>query len=314
MSTKARKVIVQGITGAEGMKHTLRMLECGTEIVGGVNPRKAGEIIKFNANINGVISAREIKVYATVSEAMGATNANTSVVFVPPAFAKGAVIEAVDAGIELVVVITEGIPQQDSVYFNAYADRKFQQTGIKTQILGPNCPGAVFFNSINPAISDNLGIIPDKLTIGFGPLGLVSKSGTLTYQMMSALGHIGFKTCIGIGGDANAGTSFIDALELMREDNDIELIVMIGEIGGDLEERTAQYIVDSNYPKPIIAYIAGVSAPEGKTMGHAGAIISKSSGSANAKIEALNEAGIEVGRTPEMVAEMVANILNNSNR
>ena len=230
----------------------------------------------------------EVPVYGTVAEAREATGATVSVVFVPPAFAKGAVIEAVDAGMRLVVVITEGIPVADATYFRSYAASK----GV--QIIGPNCPGI-----ISPARS-NVGITPPDIT-GPGPIGLVSKSGTLTYQLMHELRDLGFTTCIGIGGDPVVGTTHIDALAGFEADPDTKLVVMIGEIGGDAEERAAAYIKD-NMTKPVVAYVAGFTAPEGKTMGHAGAIVSGSSGTAAAKKEALEAVGVRVGRTPTETA------------
>ncbi len=248
------KVIVQGMTGSEGTKHTKRMLKSGTNIVGGVNPRKAGT----EADIDGTL----VPVFGSVAEAMEKTGADTSVIFVPPKFAKDAVIEAIDAGIGLAVVITEGIPVHDSAYFWAHAVAK----GNKTRIIGPNCPGV-----ISPGKS-NAGIIPADIT-GPGKIGLVSKSGTLTYQLMYELRDIGFSSAVGIGGDPVIGTTHIDALAAFQEDPETELIVMIGEIGGDAEERAAAYIKE-NVTKPVVGYVAGFTAPEGKTMGHAGAIVS----------------------------------------
>jgi succinyl-CoA synthetase alpha subunit len=282
------------------MKHTLRMLKCGTKIVAGVNPRKQGEIVDFDGE--------PIPVFKSVDDAKRATNANASVIFVPPAFAKDAIIEAVDAQLEVIVIITEGIAQADSIYFNTYAHQKSAQIGRRIQIVGPNCPGVVFFNADDSNVSDNLGIIPDKLSKGFGPLGLVSKSGTLTYQMLEQLGEVGFKTCIGIGGDVSPGTNYIDALKDFESDGDISAIILIGEIGGDAEEQAARYISE-HVKKPVVAYIAGVAAPEGKTMGHAGAIVSASSGRASDKISALESVGVKVGKTPEDVAWQVQRVL-----
>src|SRR5919109_1246917 len=263
------KVIVQGMTGAEGTKHTARMLRAGTNIVGGVNARKAGQSVE--------IEGRTLTVFGSVKEAMAETGADVSVLFVPPKFTKDAVIEAIDAEIPLAVVITEGIPVHDSAYFWAHAAAK----GAKTRIIGPNCPGI-----ISPGKS-NAGIIPADIT-GAGPIGLVSKSGTLTYQMMYELRDIGFSTAVGIGGDPIIGTTHIDALAAFQADPDTDLIVMIGEIGGDAEERAAAFIKD-NVTKPVVGYVAGFTAPEGKTMGHAGAIVSGSSGTAQAKAEALGK-------------------------
>ena len=294
--TENDRVIVQGMTGSEGRKHTTRMLSAGTKIVAGVNPRKAGTTVAFDvAPIGpgaGEVQAGtvEVPVYGTVAEARQATDAEVSVVFVPPAFAKGAVVEAVDAGVRLVVVITEGIPVADATWMRAYA----AEHGV--QIIGPNCPGI-----ISPARS-NVGITPPDIT-GPGPLGLVSKSGTLTYQLMHELSDLGFTTCIGIGGDPVVGTTHIDALAAFEADPDTRLVVMIGEIGGDAEERAAAYIRE-HMTKPVVAYVAGFTAPEGRTMGHAGAIVSGSSGTAEAKKIALEAAGVRVGRTPSQTAEI----------
>ena len=294
--TETDRVIVQGMTGSEGRKHTTRMLSAGTKVVAGVNPRKAGTTVTFDvAPIGpgaGEVQAGtvEVPVYGTVAEASQATGAEVSVVFVPPAFAKDAVVEAVDAGVRLLVVITEGIPVADATWMRAYA----ADHGV--QIIGPNCPGI-----ISPARS-NVGITPPDIT-GPGPLGLVSKSGTLTYQLMHELSDLGFTTCIGIGGDPVVGTTHIDALAAFETDPDTRLVVMIGEIGGDAEERAATYIRE-HMTKPVVAYVAGFTAPEGRTMGHAGAIVSGSSGTAEAKRIALEAAGVRVGRTPSQTAEI----------
>lgn len=294
--TETDRVIVQGMTGSEGRKHTTRMLSAGTKVVAGVNPRKAGTTVAFDvAPIGpgaGEVQAGtvDVPVYGTVAEAKEATGAEVSVVFVPPAFAKGAVVEAVDAGVRLLVVITEGIPVADATWMRAYA----ADHGV--QIIGPNCPGI-----ISPARS-NVGITPPDIT-GPGPLGLVSKSGTLTYQLMHELSDLGFATCIGIGGDPVVGTTHIDALAAFEADPDTRLVVMIGEIGGDAEERAAAYIRE-HMTKPVVAYVAGFTAPEGRTMGHAGAIVSGSSGTAEAKKIALEAAGVRVGRTPSQTAEI----------
>ena len=283
------KVIVQGMTGSEGMKHTQRMLRSGTAVVGGVNPRKAGQTVDFEDGV-------QVPVFGSVAEAMEATGANVSVLFVPPAFTKAAVVEAVDAGMPLAVVITEGVPVQDTAEFFAYAQAKGT-----TRIIGPNCPGL-----ISPEQS-NAGIIPADIT-GPGRIGLVSKSGTLTYQMMYELKEIGFSTAVGIGGDPIIGTTHIDCLQAFQDDPDTDAIVMIGEIGGDAEERAAAYIKD-NVTKPVVGYVAGFTAPEGKTMGHAGAIVSGSSGTAAAKKEALEAAGVKVGKTPSETAELMREII-----
>ena len=294
--TETDRVIVQGMTGAEGRKHTTRMLSAGTKVVAGVNPRKAGTAVAFDvAPIGpgaGEVQAGTVEVpdFGTVAEARQVTGAEVSAVFVPPAFAKGAVVEAVDAGVRLVVVITEGIPVADATWMRAYA----AEHGV--QIIGPNCPGI-----ISPARS-NVGITPPDIT-GPGPLGLVSKSGTLTYQLMHELSDLGFTTCIGIGGDPVVGTTHIDALAAFEADPDTRLVVMIGEIGGDAEERAAAYIRE-HMTKPVVAYVAGFTAPEGRTMGHAGAIVSGSSGTAEAKKTALEAAGVRVGRTPSQTAEI----------
>jgi succinyl-CoA synthetase alpha subunit len=283
------KVIVQGITGSEGTKHTKRMLKAGTSVVGGVNPRKAGQEADFDGTL--------LPVFATVAEAMDKTGADVTVVFVPPAFAKGAVLEAIDAGIGLCVVITEGIPVHDTAYFWAHA----VATGNRTRIIGPNCPGL-----ISPGKS-NAGIIPADIT-GPGSIGLVSKSGTLTYQMMYELRDVGFSSAVGIGGDPIVGTTHIDALQAFEDDPDTAAIVMIGEIGGDAEERAADYI-KANITKPVIGYVAGFTAPEGKTMGHAGAIVSGSSGTAAAKKVALEAAGVRVGKTPSETAALAREVV-----
>jgi succinyl-CoA synthetase alpha subunit len=282
--TKDSKVVVQGITGSEGTKHTRRMLASGTSVVSGVNPRKAG------TDVDG------IPVVGTVAEAISTTGADVSVMFVPPAFAKAAALEAIDAGIPLLVVITEGVPVQDSAYFRAYAAER----GV-TRIIGPNCPGL-----ISPGQS-NAGIIPADIT-GPGRIGLVSKSGTLTYQMMYELRDIGFSTAVGIGGDPVIGTTHIDCLAAFQADPDTDAIVMIGEIGGDAEERAADY-VSANVTKPVVGYVAGFTAPEGKTMGHAGAIVSGSSGTAAAKAAALEAVGVRVGKTPSETARLMREIV-----
>jgi succinyl-CoA synthetase alpha subunit len=282
------RIIVQGMTGSEGMKHTTRMLAGGSNVVGGVNPRKAGETVE--------IDGHSLPVFGTVAEAMAATGANVSVLFVPPAFSKAAVVEAIDAEIPLAVVITEGIPVHDAAAFWAYAGEK----GNKTRIIGPNCPGI-----ITPGRS-NAGIIPATIS-GPGPIGLVSKSGTLTYQMMYELRDIGISTAIGIGGDPIIGTTHIDALAAFEADPETKAIVLIGEIGGDAEERAAAYIKD-HVTKPVVAYVAGFTAPEGKTMGHAGAIVSGSAGTAQAKKEAFEAVGVKVGKTPSETAALMREV------
>ncbi|NHC43954.1 succinate--CoA ligase subunit alpha [Motilibacter aurantiacus] len=287
--TEKSRILVQGMTGSEGMKHTKRMLASGAQVVGGTNPRKAGTTVDVDGN--------QLPVFADVAEGMAATGADVTVIFVPPAFTKDAVVDAVDAGIPLAVVITEGVPVHDTAAFFAYA----QQKGT-TRIIGPNCPGI-----ISPGKS-NAGIIPSDITPS-GRIGLVSKSGTLTYQMMYELRDIGFSTAIGIGGDPVIGTTHIDALQAFQDDPDTDAIVMIGEIGGDAEERAAAYIKE-NVTKPVVGYVAGFTAPEGKTMGHAGAIVSGSSGTAAAKQEALEAAGVRVGKTPSETARLMREIMN----
>ncbi len=282
--TENSKITVQGITGGEGSKHARRMVKAGTNVVSGVNARKAG------SDVDG------IPVYATVVEAMEKSGADVSVVFVPPKFVKEAVMEAIDAEMPLIVVITEGIPVHDSTEFYAYALKKG-----KSRIIGPNCPGIA-----SPGKS-NAGIIPADITPG-GRIGLVSKSGTLTYQMMYELRDIGFSTCVGIGGDPVIGTTHIDALDAFEADPETLAIVMIGEIGGDAEERAAAHI-ETHITKPVVGYVAGFTAPEGKTMGHAGAIISGSSGTAQAKKEALEKAGVRVGKTPSETARLMAEVM-----
>ncbi len=292
--TKDSKVIVQGITGGEGTKHTALMLKAGTQVVGGVNARKAGTTVAHTA-ADG--SAVELPVFGTVAEAMAATGADVSIAFVPPAFAKDAAIEAIDAEIPLLVIITEGIPVLDSAELWAHAKAK----GGTTRIIGPNCPGII---TPGEAL---VGITPATIT-GKGPIGLVSKSGTLTYQMMYELRDLGFSTAIGIGGDPIIGTTHIDALAAFEADPETKAIVMIGEIGGDAEERAADFIA-ANVTKPVVGYVAGFTAPEGKTMGHAGAIVSGSAGTAQAKKEALEAAGVKVGKTPSEAAALMREII-----
>ncbi|GAA4144529.1 succinate--CoA ligase subunit alpha [Actinomadura keratinilytica] len=289
--TENSKIIVQGMTGSEGMKHSRRMLAAGAKVVGGVNARKAGQSVDFDGTT--------LPVFGTVREAMAETGADVSVVFVPPKFTKDAVVEAIDAEIPLCVVITEGIPVHDTAYFWAYAGSK----GNKTRIIGPNCPGIA-----SPGKS-NAGIIPADITSP-GRIGLVSKSGTLTYQMMYELRDIGFSTCVGIGGDPVIGTTHIDALQAFQDDPETDAIVMIGEIGGDAEERAAAYI-EQHITKPVVGYVAGFTAPEGKTMGHAGAIVSGSAGTAQAKKEALEKVGVRVGKTPSETARLMREIMQN---
>jgi succinyl-CoA synthetase alpha subunit len=287
--TSESRVLIQGITGSEGRKHGARMLRAGTKVVGGTNPKKAGTTIELNGT--------DVPVFGTVAETMSATGADVSVIFVPPAGAKAAVKEAIDAQIPLAIVITEGIPVHDTAEFWAYAVEK----GNMTRIIGPNCPGLA-----SPGKS-NAGIIPADITPE-GKIGLVSKSGTLTYQMMYELRDIGFSTAVGIGGDPIIGTTHIDCLAAFQDDPETAAIVMIGEIGGDAEERAAAFI-EQHVSKPVVGYVAGFTAPEGKTMGHAGAIISGSAGTAQAKKEALEKAGVRVGKTPSETAALVRDII-----
>ncbi|MFJ4224371.1 succinate--CoA ligase subunit alpha [Microbacterium sp. NPDC089695] len=291
---KDSKVIVQGITGGEGTKHTALMLKAGTQVVGGVNARKAGTTVSHTAQDG---SAVELPVFGSVAEAMKETGADVSIAFVPGAFTKDAMIEAIDAEIPLLVVITEGVPVGDSAEAWAYAQSK----GNKTRIIGPNCPGII---TPGEAL---VGITPANIT-GKGPIGLVSKSGTLTYQMMFELRDLGFSTAIGIGGDPVIGTTHIDALAAFEADPETKAIVMIGEIGGDAEERAADYI-KAHVTKPVVGYVAGFTAPEGKTMGHAGAIVSGSAGTAQAKKEALEAAGVKVGKTPSETAALMRAVI-----
>ncbi len=278
------RILVQGMTGSEGTKHTRRMVASGAQVVAGVTPGKAGK------DVDG------IPIFDDVQSAMSATGANVSVVFVPPKFAKAAVLEAIDAKIALAVVITEGIPVHDAAQFFQYS----QNSGA-TRLIGPNCPGI-----ISPGQS-NAGIIPADITKA-GRIGLVSKSGTLTYQMMYELRDIGFSTCVGIGGDPIIGTTHIDCLQAFQDDPETDAIVMIGEIGGDAEERAAAYIAEF-ITKPVVGYVAGFTAPEGKTMGHAGAIVSGSAGTAVAKQEALEAVGVKVGKTPSATARIMRELM-----
>lgn len=283
------KIIVQGMTGSEGMKHSQRMLDSGSNIVGGVNPSKGGQTVTFEGG-------KQVPVFASVAEAMEETGANVSVIFVPAKFTKAAAEEAIRAEMPLVVVITEGVPVNDTASFFSLAKNS------KTRIIGPNCPGI-----ISPGQS-NAGIIPSDSAGEAGKIGLVSKSGTLTYQVMHELSDVGFTSCIGIGGDPIIGTTHIDAIEAFQNDPETKAIIMIGEIGGDAEERAAEYIA-KNVTKPVVGYVAGFTAPEGKTMGHAGAIVSGSSGTAEAKKVALEEAGVWVGKTPTQAAELMREVL-----
>jgi len=291
--TRESKVIVQGMTGSEGRKHTQRMLASGTQVVGGVTPGKGGQSVEFDGPSGATV---QVPVFGSVGEAVEATGADVTVIFVPAKFTRAAVIEAVDAGIPLAVCITEGVPVKDTAEFFTYA-----KASGTTRLIGPNCPGL-----ISPGQA-NAGIIPADIS-GPGRVGLVSKSGTLTYQMMYELRDFGFSTAIGIGGDPIIGTTHIDALEAFENDPDTDAIVMIGEIGGDAEERAAAYIKD-HVTKPVVGYVAGFTAPEGKTMGHAGAIVSDGAGTAQGKKEALEAAGVKVGKTPSETADLMREIL-----
>jgi succinyl-CoA synthetase alpha subunit len=273
------RLLVQGITGKEGSFHALRNKTYGTEVVAGVTPGKAGQ------SIDGV------PVYDTVAEAVTDSRANTSLIFVPARFAADAVLEAVDAGVGLIVCITEGIPVMDMARVYNYL------RGKDHVLIGPNCPGL-----ISPGKA-NVGIIPGEICIE-GPVGLVSRSGTLTYQIMHELTQrgIGQSTCIGIGGDPIIGTGFVDVLERFEADPETRVAILVGEIGGDDEERAARFISE-HMTKPVVAYVAGFTAPPGKRMGHAGAIITGSRGTAQAKAEAFEAAGVRVGRNPTEVAE-----------
>ena len=281
------KIIVQGMTGSEGRKHTQRMIMSGSRIVGGVTPGKGGQSVLFEED--------PVPVFDSVQGAVAETGANVSVVFVPAAYAKKAVIESIEAGIGLIVCITEGIPVADTAEF--YSLTK----GTQSRLIGPNCPGL-----ISPGRS-NAGIIPANIA-GAGRIGLVSKSGTLTYQMMYELREFGFSTAVGIGGDPIIGTTHIDCLEAFENDPDTDAMIMIGEIGGDAEERAAEYIA-GHVTKPVVGYVAGFTAPEGRTMGHAGAIVSGSSGTARAKKAALEAAGVQVGSTPSETAALMREVM-----
>lgn len=283
------KILVQGMTGSEGRKHAQRMLTSGAQVVAGVTPGKGGQSVSFDDGVS-------VPVFDSVTEAITATGANVSVVFVPAKFTRGAVFEAVDAGIPLIVCITEGVPVKDAAEFYTYATKS-----PGTRLIGPNCPGI-----ISPDLS-NAGIIPATIA-GKGPIGLVSKSGTLTYQMMFELGDLGYTTAVGIGGDPIVGTTHIDCLQAFEDDPETQIMIMIGEIGGDAEERAAAYVAE-HITKPVVGYVAGFTAPEGKTMGHAGAIVSGSSGTAEAKKAAMEAAGIQVGRTPSETAALARDIL-----
>jgi len=278
------KVVVQGITGSEGRFHTALMLRYGTKIVAGVTPGKGGQ------QVDGV------PVYNTVSESVSKHGANTSILFVPAAFARGAVLEAIDAGIKTLVIITEGIPQKDAIEFITRASKQGDII-----IVGPNTPGV-----INPKIRVKVGIMPSHI-FRPGSIGIVSRSGTLTYEIAQHISQagIGQTTCIGLGGDAIVGLDFVSLLEMLKDDEETKGVVLIGEIGGNAEELAAQYIIETNYPKPVVAYIAGRLAPPGKRMGHAGAIIMGSAGTAKSKIDAFTTASVPVADKPSDVVKLL---------
>lgn len=284
---KDTKVIVQGITGSQGKFYALRNRAYGTNVVGGVSPKKAGE------DIEG------IPVFATVKEAIAATGATASMILVPAPFAKDAVLEAAEAGIELIIPLTEGIPAQDEAFFYNTVKRNYPNA----RILGPNCPGLVTIGEAN------IGFIPAEVAIP-GNVGIVSRSGTLTYQALKELGEkgIGVSTCVGIGGDPVPGTSFIDCLAAFEKDPETKAVIMFGEIGGSAEEEAADFI-KNNMTKPVVAYVAGVTAPPGRKMGHAGAIISGSKGTAQAKMDALKAAGVHVGLNPTEAGDLMAEVV-----
>jgi succinyl-CoA synthetase alpha subunit len=278
------RLVVQGLTGSEGRFHGLRNRAYGTEVVAGVTPGKGGQ------DVEG------IPIFDTVASAVAETGANTAMVFVPAAFAADAMYEAIDAGVATVICITEGVPAHEMLKLHAYIESR------PVRLIGPNCPGA-----LSPGKA-NVGIIPGEI-FREGAVGLVSRSGTLTYQIGHELTQLGLgnSTIVGIGGDPVVGSSFVDVLTLFEADPETECVIMVGEIGGDEEEKAAEYI-EASMSKPVVAYIAGFTAPPGKTMGHAGAIISGSAGTAQAKKEALEARGIRVGTTPTEAAELVAEL------
>ncbi len=285
---KTTKVVVQGLTGSQGRFYWLRNRAYGTQVVAGTSPKKAG------TDVDG------IPVFATVKEAVAATGANASMVIVPAPGAPAAVMEAAEAGIELVVVLTEGIPAQDEALFYNRLRRDFPGT----RLIGPNCPGL-----LTPG-ECNIGFIPAEVAKAGGPVGIVSRSGTLTYQALKELGDmgIGVTTCVGIGGDPVPGTSFIDCLERFEADPETRAVIMFGEIGGSAEEEAAEFIA-KKMSKPVVAYVAGVTAPPGKKMGHAGAIISGSKGTAQAKMDALRAAGVHVALNPTEAGDLMADVV-----
>lgn len=282
--SKEPRVIVQGITGNEGRFHTALMLDYGTRIVAGVTPGKGGQQVQG------------IPVYNKVSETVTGHSADTSILFVPARFARDAVLEAIDAGIKVLVVITEGIPQKDAVEFVAKANKRGDVI-----IVGPNCPGL-----ISPLHRIKVGIMPDHI-FNPGSIGIASRSGTLTYEIAWHISNAGLgqSTCVGLGGDAIVGLDFIEVLKMFKDDEETKGVVLIGEIGGNAEELAAQYIAETNYPKPVVAYIAGRLAPPGKRMGHAGAIIMGSTGTANSKIDAFTSARVPVAEKPSDIVKLL---------
>ena len=288
---ESTKVVYQGLTGSQGRFHGMRNRAYGTRVVAGTNPKKAG------TDVEGV------PIFADVAAARDETGANASCIFIPAPGVRDAVIEAAEAGIEFIVVITEGVPAHDEAFF--FNDLKDRYPG--TQLLGPNCPGI-----ISPG-KCNIGITPGEIALPGGPVGIVSRSGTLTYQALHEMTQqgIGQTTCVGIGGDPVPGTSFIDCLARFEDDAETRAVIMIGEIGGSAEEEAAEFI-RTKMSKPVVAYVAGQTAPPGKKMGHAGAIISGSKGTAAAKIEALEGAGCKVARNPTEIGGLMAAVLANT--
>ena len=281
---KDSRVVVQGITGNEGRFHTASMLRYGTKVVAGVTPGKGGQQIG------------SVPVYDTVSEAVARHGANMSIIFVPAQSAQRAALEAIDANIKTLIVITEGIPQRDTIELIAKAQKRGD-----VNIIGPNCPGI-----INPSSQMHIGIMPVHI-FKPGSVGMVSRSGTLTYEIAWHISHAGLgqSTCVGMGGDPIVGLNFISVLEMFKEDEETKGVVLIGEIGGNAEELAAQYIAETSYPKPVVAYIAGRSAPPGKRMGHAGAIIMGNAGTADSKIEAFTKAGVPVAEKPSDIIRLL---------
>ncbi|MDE0118194.1 MAG: succinate--CoA ligase subunit alpha [bacterium] len=285
---ESTKVVYQGLTGSQGRYYGMLNRDYGTQVVAGTNPKKAG------TDVGGV------PVFATVADAVDATGANASCVFIPAAGVRSAVLEAAEGGVELIVVITEGVPMHDEAYF--YNKLKADYPGVR--LLGPNCPGL-----ISPGKA-NIGITAGHIAKEGGPVGIVSRSGTLTYQALYELKQkdIGCTTCVGIGGDPVPGTSFIDCLAAFEDDPETEAVMMIGEIGGSAEEEAAEFIA-ANVSKPVVAYIAGLTAPPGKKMGHAGAIVSGGKGTAQAKMDALAAVGVHIGQSPSEAGDIMAEVV-----